>query len=156
MATKQSSTTVTPPTTASLLRMSRRQASRQRLVVAADGAAATMSATSRLVPDAGVDKAIDEVHDEAHDREEPAVEKNHGHDHRVVTSGHGEHEKPSHARNAENGLDEEGAGADRGEEWAQERHHRDARVLEHVLEDDRALGQPLGARRPDVVGADDL
>src|SRR6266568_5997586 len=90
MATKQSSTTVTPPTTASLFRMSRRQASRQRLVVAADGAAPRRSATSRLVPDAGVDKAIDEVHREVHKGQECPVEQDHGHDHRIVAPGHGE------------------------------------------------------------------
>src|SRR5882724_10493761 len=83
IATKQRSATVTPPTTASLFRRSRRQASRQRLDVAADGAAARRSAASRLVPDAGVDKAIEEIHDEVHESEERAVQEDHGHDHRV-------------------------------------------------------------------------
>src|SRR3972149_6012193 len=142
IATRQSSTTVTPPATPSLLRRSLRQASRQRLDVAADGAAARRSATSRLVPDAGVDKAIEEVHGEVHEREESAVEQDHGHDHRVVAPGHGFHEEAPHARDAKDGLDEEGAGADGGEERAEQRHHRDAGVLEHVLEDDRGLRQP--------------
>src|SRR6266508_682311 len=141
IATKQRSATVMPPTTASLLRRSRRQASRQRLEVAADGAAARISAASRLVPDAGVDKAIEKVHDEVHEREECAVEQDHGHDHRVVAAGHGLHEEAPHPRDAEDGFDEERAGADGGEERAQERHHGDAGVLEHVLEDDRLLGQ---------------
>src|SRR6202795_416966 len=108
IATRQGSTTVTPPATASLLRSSLRQASRQRLDVAADGAAARRSATSRLVPDAGVDKAIDEVHSEVHEGQECPVEQDHGHDHRIVATGHGEHEEAPHTRNAEDGLDEEG------------------------------------------------
>src|SRR6266481_141273 len=156
MATKQSSTTVTPPATASLLRTSLRQASRHRLDVAADGAAARRSATSRLVPDAGVDKAIEEVHREVHEGQERPIEKDHGHDHRVVATGHGFHEEAPHARHAEDRLDEEGAGADRGEERAEESDDGDAGVLQHVLEDDRGLRQPLGAGRSDVVGADDL
>src|ERR1700675_1645484 len=81
IATKQSSTTVTPPATASLLRTSLRQASRQRPDVAADGADARRSATSRLVPDAGVDKAIEEIHREVHEGQESAVQQDHGHDH---------------------------------------------------------------------------
>src|SRR6266478_5847643 len=156
MATKQSSTTVTPPTTASLFRMSRRQASRQRLVVAADGAAAMISPTSRLVPDAGVDKAIDEVHREVHEGQEYSVEQDHGHDHRVVAPRHGKHEEAPQARDAEDGLDEEGTGADSGEERSEKRHHRNAGVLEDMLEDDGGLGQPLCTSGPDVVGADDL
>src|SRR6202162_3581140 len=156
IATKQSSTTVMPPATASLLRSSLRQASRQRLDVAADDAAARRSATSRLVPDAGVDKAIEEVHREVHEGQESPVEQDHGHDHGVVAPGHGEHEEAPHAGDPEDGLDEEGARADRGEERSEEGHHRDAGVLEHVLEDDGGLGQPLGAGRPDVIGANDL
>src|SRR6266436_9711197 len=157
MATRQSRTTVRPPTTASLLRRSRRQASRQRLVVvAADGAAATRSAVSRLVPDAGVDKAINEVNREIHEGQEDTVEEDYGHDHRIITAGHGEDEEAPHPWHAENGLDEEGPGAHGSEERAQERDHRDARVLEHVLKDDRALGQPLGAGGADIVGANHL
>src|ERR1700693_2798432 len=108
IATRQSSTTVTPPATASLLRSSLRQASRQRLDVAADGAAARMSTTSRLVPDAGVDKAIDEVHREVHDGQESPVEQDDGHDHRIVAPGHGEDEEAPQARDAEDRFDEEG------------------------------------------------
>src|SRR5215469_15438785 len=93
IATRHRSTTVTPPTTASLFRSSRHQASRQRLDVTAEGAAATISPTSRLVPDAGVDKAIEKIHDEVHECKERAVEQDHGHDHRVVTSRHGLHEE---------------------------------------------------------------
>src|SRR3990170_8866216 len=106
MATRQSSATVTPPTTASLFRSSRRQASRQRLDVAADGAAARRSATSRLVPDAGVDKAIEEVHGEVHEGQKSPVEQDHCHDHRVVAPGHGKHEEAPHARDPKDGLDE--------------------------------------------------
>src|SRR6266536_1480718 len=156
MATKHSSTTVTPPTTASLFRMSRRQASRQRLDVAADGAAAMISPTSRLVPDAGVDKAIDQVHREVHEGQEHPVEQDHSHDHRVIAPRHGKHEEAPQARDAEDGLDEEGAGTDGGEERSEKRYYRNAGVLENVLEDDRGLSQPLCASGPDVVGADDL
>ena len=35
-----------------------------------------------------------------------------------------------------------------------QRHHRDQRVAHHVLDDDDALAEPLGARRRDVVEAD--
>src|SRR5260370_18236920 len=106
MATRQSSTTVTPPTTASLFRMSRRQASRQRLVVAADGAAPRRSATSRLVPDAGVDKAIDDVHRQVHEGQEYSVEQGHGPDHRVVAPGHGSHREPPQPPEADRRTDE--------------------------------------------------
>src|SRR6266581_7144480 len=115
IASKQRNTTVTPPTTASLLWRSLRQASRHRLDVAAEGGAARRSAASRLVPDAGVDKAIEKIHDEVHQREEPAVEEDDGHDHRVVAPGHGLHEEPPHPGHAEDGFDEEGPGADGGE-----------------------------------------
>src|SRR5262249_57420794 len=96
IATRHRSPTVTPPTTASLFRSSRRQASRQRLDVTAEGAAATISPTSRLATDAGVDKAIEKIHDEGHERKERAVEQDNGHDHRVVTSRRGLHEGATH------------------------------------------------------------
>src|SRR3990172_3275800 len=106
IATRQSSTTVPPPTTASLLRRSLRQASRQRLDVAADGAAARRSATSRLVPDAGVDKAIEEVHGEVHEGQKSPVEQDHCHDHRVVAPGDGKDEEPARSPGPTDGLDE--------------------------------------------------
>src|SRR6266581_7977521 len=96
IASKQRNTTVTPPTTASLLWRSLRQASRHRLDVAAEGGAARRSAASRLVPDAGVDKAIEKVHREVHEGQERPIEKDHGHDHRVVATGHGFHEEAPH------------------------------------------------------------
>ena len=90
-----------------------------------------------LVPDPRVESAIDEVDDEVHDGQEHAVREDDGHDHRVVAARHRLHEEAPHAGHAEDRLDEERAGADGGEHRAQQRHDRNERVLERVLEDHR-------------------
>src|SRR5678815_3153508 len=101
MATRHRKMMVMPPTTASLLRTSRRHASRYRLEPRGLARSSAISpagppGNGRLVSDAGVDNAIQEIDGEVHDREERTVEQDHGHDHRIVTARHGQHEEPAH------------------------------------------------------------
>src|SRR5262245_36672680 len=171
IATRHRRTITIPPATANRFRRSRRQASVHRLddrtatpVPRATGPGArTPSGSARArgpatasVPDSGVEKAIREVDDQVHERQEYAIGQHDGHDHRVVTAGHGEYEEAAHARDSKDRLHEEGAGSHRCEKRPQQGDDRDESILERVLEDDRTFAQPFGARGQRVVRPDDL
>src|SRR6184192_36181 len=171
IATRHKTMMTAPPAMASRLRRRRRTPSRHRLLgrtlscaSAATGLGArTPSGSTRgrgpavtLITDPGVERAVGEVDDEIHDREEHAVGEHDRHDHRIGASRHREHEEATHAGHAKDRLDEERSRPDRREEGPQQRDHRNQRVLQRVLEDDRAPGEALGARREREVGADDL
>src|SRR5215510_14224420 len=134
IAMTQSSAITIPPATASLLRRRRRTPSRQRLEDRTRGSstgAATATATRLTsVPDPGVEDPVEEVDDEIHDRQEGAVGQNDRHNHRVVPTGHRQHEEAAHAGHAKDRLDEERAGPDRREHRTQQGHHGNEGVLE--------------------------
>src|SRR5262249_33033575 len=160
IAMRHRSTTTTPPATARRLRRSRRTPSRQRLDDRgrASGwvAALARSSSPSLVADAGVEDTIEQIDDEVHDGQERAVGQDDRHDHRVVAPGHRQDEEASHPGHAKDRFHEERPGAHRGEHGTEQGHDGNKGVFQRVLEDDRELAEPLGARGQRVVGADDL
>ena len=77
-------------------------------------------------------------------------------DHRVVAHVDRVDQQPSHAGPVEHDFDDDRAAEQEAELQAHHRDDRDQRIAQAVLDDDRALGQALRARRADVVLLQDV
>src|SRR5204862_3795178 len=91
-----------------------------------------------------VDAEVDEDDDRHHDEVDAL-------DHRIVSLVDRVEQEAAHARQPEDGLDDDGAADDLWKLGAEQGHDRDDRVAERVLHEDHALAEPLGPRRADVV-----
>ena len=100
----------------------------------------------------GVQDVGDQVAEQGQDRKEGHIEHREGNvarHHRVVGG-------VADAGDREERLGDQRPREQSGKRAADDGHERDQGVAEGVMVDDLALGQPLGARRPDIVGVQDL
>src|SRR5689334_9239267 len=135
----------TIPPTAALLRVSLRHASPHNerslrmpnsmpSVVRAGAGAVTAIRVPPLLSntDARIEQAIDQIDSQVANRDQEGVEQRIAHDHRIVTSTDRLDKLAAHARNIENGLDEERAGEQACDRRSHNRRDRDQRVFEHM------------------------
>src|SRR5262249_4660618 len=87
-----------------------------------------------------VDSEVDQ-HDDRDDHQVDAL------DDWIVTLVDRIEQEAAHARQAEDGLDDDRAADDLRELGAQQCHDRDDRVAQRVFHEDHALAEPLGPRR---------
>src|SRR2546426_1134897 len=91
-----------------------------------------------------IDRQIRQDDDDNDDQVDPL-------DHRIVALHDRVDEELSHARDAEDPLDDHRAAGDARHLEAEHRHHGDHRVLQGVLEHHGTLAEALGPGRPHVV-----
>src|SRR6185295_7096092 len=145
---KATSTTIsartTRPSTASRCRLKRRHASAHGETLRR-GSAGAVCASGSAVADAGVEPAIEEVGDQVErDHEASEDEGDRHHDRRVVALDRVDQERAD-AGHAEDLLGYDGAAEDLRHRQRDERHDRNHRVADDVLEEHRSLAQPLAA-----------
>src|SRR5437773_2285178 len=98
-----------------------------------------------------IEDRIEKVHGEVQDHEGGGEEQNHALDHRVVALEDRVEQQPPDAGQGEDVFDHDDAAHDVAELDAGDRDDGDQRVAERVVEGHPALGQPLGARRANVL-----
>src|SRR6266481_6746640 len=103
------------------------------------------------VPDPRIEHGVQEIHEEIHEDDDRDYEQVDALDHRVIALEDGVEEKAAHARQLEDGLDDDRPAEDLRELYAEDGDHGDEGVLQAVLEDDHAFAQSLGPRRAHVV-----
>src|SRR6185295_16700128 len=149
---KAISPSTTRPAIASLWRRNRRQASAHGELLRARSTGG--SAMPSAVGDAGVEPAIEDVGEQVEEDYQAGKHERHRHDYRRVVGEDRGDEQRADARHAEDLLGDDGAAENRRQLQPDQRDHRDHGVPHHVLHDHHALGEPLGARRRDVVEPD--
>src|SRR3989442_1232048 len=113
--------------------------------------------TGRLVrADAGIEQDVGEVDDDVDLNERGGDEEGHALHDRQVARGDGAEREPAEAGQGEHGFQNDRARHEVAELDPGHRDHRDQRIAEGVLADDRSLVQPLGPRGADVVLAQHL
>src|SRR6266567_2431943 len=120
-----------------------------RSTVAARGGPSELLASR--VSDPRIQHGVQEIHEEIHEDDDRDHEQVDALDHRVVALENRVEEKAAHARQLEDGLDDDGSAEDLRELYAEDGDHGDEGVLQTVLEDDHAFAQSLGPRRAYVV-----
>src|SRR2546425_7665212 len=153
--------TMRPPRAPSGLRRQKRQRARAR---AEPGAPARPRSARRAtvvrvstwlattsVPDPRVEEGVAGVHEEVHQDDHADDEQIDALDDGIVTLVDRIEEKAPHARQPEDRLEDDGAAQDLRDLDAEDRDHRDQRVLQTVLEHDRALARSLRPGRAHVV-----
>src|SRR5262249_10910674 len=106
--------------------------------------AGTVAIRASLVPDPRVKPRVSQVDEEIQRDQSRRDEHDVGLHHRIVAVEDRLHREPAHAGQREDLLDDERPGQQDAELAADDRDHRDQRVLERVLVDDDASGQALG------------
>src|SRR5204863_1753612 len=94
---------------------------------------------------------VDEVHRQVRQDDDDDDDQVDPLDHRIVALYDGVDEELPHAGDPEDPLDDHGAAGDARHLEAEDRDHRDHRVLEGVLQDHDALAQAFGPGRSHVV-----
>src|SRR5580765_2271279 len=112
--------------------------------------------TTSVIADARIEDRVEEVHGEVDDHEGRRDEQYPALHQRIVARLDGAHHHGPEPGPGEDRLRQDGAAQEEAHLHPQHRDDRVDRVLEHVAADDGALGQALGARRADIVLADDL
>src|SRR6266545_2288972 len=111
---------------------------------------------SGAVADARIEERVREVDDEVDDDEGEGREQDEALDLLVVAREDGVDAEGAEAGDGEQGLDHDGATDEEPDLQAHHGHRGNERVLERVLQHDAPLTQALGARRGDVLRADDF
>src|SRR3954451_2097381 len=106
--------------------------------------------------DAWVKETEDEVRDQVEHHDHRRRDHQPRHDHVRLTTGERIDEVAAHSRKPVDRLRDDRAAEERAEVDRRERHQRDERVAERMLEDHAPLYKPLRASRSDVVGVDHL
>src|SRR5574342_38259 len=128
-------------------------------------AAAPASNTSAVVPlaieplpvrDPRIEPGVGQVRDQGEENHGDGEDEDDRHDHRRVVGQDGADQERPDARHAEDLLGDDRPGENGWNLQRQERHHRNERVPDHVLDDRHALGQPLGAGGVHEIELDDI
>src|SRR5436190_3057435 len=105
--------------------------------------------------EARIEDRIEEIHGEVQHHERGGEEENHALHHGIVSLEDRVEQEAPHTGQREDVLDHDDAAHDVAELDAGDRDDGDQRVPERVVEGHPALGQPLGARRADVLAPED-
>src|SRR3989454_10100494 len=109
-----------------------------------------------VIADAGIEQNVGEIDGEIDQHDRGGHEERHALHDRQVARGDGAEREPAEAGQGEHGFQNDRARHEVAELDPGHRDHRDQRIAEGVLADDRSLVQPLGARGADVVLAQHL
>src|ERR1700682_6240355 len=112
--------------------------------------------TRSVIADERIEDRVEEIDDAVAEHEGVVYEEHATLDERIVARLDRAHHHGAEPRPGENRLRQDGPAQEKA--YLEPEHRDDGvdRVLEHVPRDDGALGQALGARRADIVLADDL
>src|SRR3954471_8654421 len=112
--------------------------------------------TVLAIADPGVEEGVDDVDDQVSEDEDHGDEEDDALHDGIVTIEDGPHQDAADAADGEDGFGDDGAAEQQSQLNADDRDHRNERVAQSVAEDDGPLWQPLGARCPHVVAAEDF
>jgi hypothetical protein len=106
--------------------------------------------------DPRIEPDVDQIHEQVHHEKDDGHDEDHGLHGRVIALAHRLDQRRPHARHDEDDLHDDEAAEQATAPPADEGDDGQERVPERMMVDDRALRQPLGARRTHVVLADHL